>query len=403
MATYNTVYFDRLGRRRKERMDAVDPSMVRNTLSTRGCFISSIELHTARRYRHDKLRVPRQQLLMALQAIKLLIKAGAKIDRAMRVAVEQSPPGKLRYVLTTIAEGTEGGDFAAAFEQFPNVFPETVVELLKASQIVGDLENGLGQVCIYYTRIEQIRRNVLKGLFLPVIGSVALCAAITVIFGFTIPQYKKVFLEMMTVSDLPWITRFFFNISDILVGHPTFIILMLVSAVVVMKQLLKMKRVQAVLTHFAKKIPLIGSAMMATALAKLSITYADLTKAGFKTIEVLQIVSRVVGDIEVRNAIIRIRETILNNSAVGASFAKEKAVFPPEFLTAVAIGENDLFTIFETLGKHYELESTNKIDIAVSALEPAMAALLGGFALLSGLAIVLPSVFLIMKLSGGSH
>jgi type II secretory pathway component PulF len=400
MATYEATYITRRGRRRVERMDAVDPSMVRQTLLAQGCWISSIKLHTARRYRHDKIKVSRKQLLMALQALKLLIKSGAKIDRAIRVAVEQTPPGKLRYVLTTIAEGTEGGDFAASFEQFKQVFPETVVEILKANQTAGDLENGLSKVCDYYHRLEEIRGNVMKGLFVPAIGFIAFLVAFAVIFGFTIPSYKKVFVEIMPESEMPLLTRVFFHISGFVVAHPTFVILAFFGSIVGIWHGLKLPSVQALFVRIAKKVPLVGPAMMATALAKLSYTYADLTRAGFKTIMVLDVCSRVVGHIEVSRALLRIRASILKNASVGESFAKENKVLPPEFITAVSIGENDLLMIFETLGEHYAQESKSRIDMAIAALEPAMAAMLGVFALMAGAAIILPVTALVQKLGG---
>lgn len=390
----------RRGNRRVELLDAVDAQQVRDTLRGRGCWVSSVKPHTRSRYKHSTLRVPTKQLLMSLEALKLLVSSGAKIDRALRVAVEQAPAGRLRYVLASIAEGTVGGNFAASFEQFPNVFPEPVIEILKANQASGDIEMGLKHVCEYYQEWEGIRANVKRGAFMPIIGLITFLAAFTVIFGVTMPMFKKTFIEIIPYPSLPGLTKVFFKVSDVFTGHLTFILVSLFVVGWGGRMLLRIRQVRALITRVARRLPIIGPAMRSTALARLCITYKNLSANGLKTLGILEICSRVVGDESVRAALLRVRQALLDNKAeqIGDAFVKENKVFPPEFLTAVSIAQSNLPEIFGKLADYYSSESKKRIDFAIATLEPLMTLIIGAFALSAGAALILPITQLINKM-----
>jgi len=329
---------------------------------------------------------------MSLEALKLLVSSGSKIDRALRVAVEQAPPGKLRYVLATIAEETVGGNFAASFGQFPNVFPEAVIEILKANQATGDIEEGLKQACKYYQGMEDIRSNAARGLFIPAIGFTAFAAAFCTIFGFTLPRFKIAFQEITPIDKMPGLSQMLFAISDFFVAHVTFIILSIVLFVWGGRLLLQQRRVRRVLMKGARRVPIVGPAMRATALARLCITYSNLAKNGFKTIGILEICARVVSDPILADAITRVRNAILENvvTEVGEGFTKEGKAFPPEFLTAVSIAQNNLPKIFKKLARYYKREAEKKTDMAVRAIEPAMTVFLFVFVVIAGAGLILP-------------
>lgn len=404
MPTFLADYVTKGGRRVRERIDAIDAASVEEFVRAQrnGWFISAEE--GGARYRNKALRVGSKGLLMALEAVTLIIEAGATIDVAMRASVTRVPQGKLRYLLSHIARRIEEtGEVAEAFSQFPKVFPQTVIGLIRAHEEGGSLAKGFSEVCEYYREMEAIRGDVARGLFIPIVGILTAIASGAVIFGFTLPRYKKFVTEMIGNQQLNPLSATFFAISDFITQHPTLCIAILVLLPIVGWQMSRYGWVRLIVYRAATRVPVIGRALEAIALARLCKTYSALAKHGFRALDAFEMCERVVGHEVVSRGIKAVREHVRNNSGIGEAFAlanKETRAFPHEFVTAVSLAEGNLVVIFHKMGEFYAREAKVRINIAISALEPTMVVLLGGFALLAGLAIMLPILNLIGRLSG---
>lgn len=400
MPTFVLDFVNRNGRRTTQRIDAIDEASaelyVKETLG--GYHIGAKE--TGSRYRNHKLKVPRKRLSMALEAVTLLIEAGATVDVAFRAVVTRVPPGKLRYMMSHIARHLEArGEVGAALAQFPQVFTPAVVGVVTANERGGTLPEGFAEICNYFRGLEEVRGDVLKGLFIPAIGLIAGVGCAGVIFGFTLPRFKKFVQEMVGLENLNPLSKFYFDTSDFVVAHPILCVSAVFLAPFFVWWLWGRTFFRRFVFKVANRLPMIGRALEAVGLARLCTTYSTLSKSKFLPLETIEMCKAVVGHELLAQGLEKVRVGVLDNRGVGESFQKAKE-FPHEFSTAIALAEHNLTAIFKKLGVFYTRESKTRINLAISAIEPTMVVLLGLFALSAGLAIILPVTTVINKLSG---
>jgi type II secretory pathway component PulF len=379
--------------------------MARAYVNEAGGSLISIREATTARYKNSTLRVKLGGLLMALEAIALLVSTGITIDKAMRVSANRVPPGKLRHLFSTITQKIEeNGNIPEAFAIFPNVFPGRIISLLRAYVDGGALDKGLYEICDYFTQMVDIRANIKQGLMIPVISLVGGLVTGSIIFGFTIPNFKKFVAAMMPWDKLPWISKFFFGISDIVVNHPFLLLSIIIGIPLAGFGLFRIRSIKTFIYRHAFHLPILGSAMRASALARFCATFSILAENGIRPVPSIEMSASAAGEENiVSSTAMRISAAVQNAkyNSIGEAFEKEDEgdkAFPYEFKTAIIMGEDKLPEIFKKMTAFHTKDAKRKTEQAVQMMTPASAICIGGFALLAVFSIMLPIVSIIRVL-----
>ncbi len=397
MPSYAVQYVDRRAVTRREVIDAIDVAMVREIIRGRqGSLIGEISEVGMHRYKPAKLRVKPKLLLVSLESLSLLLANGVTIDKAMRATVGRLNPGPLRFLFSSLTREVENGSqLAKAMEAFPRIFPEAVFGLIKAYESSGSLDRGLEKVAEYFARIEELRGNVARGLMVPIAGICFAFAAVSLILLFTVPKFKDLLLDRIPFKDLPILTQYFFNVSDFYRNYPVVVFGGMIALFFAFRYALRMDGFQKAVTRLALRLPVLGKALLASALARFCTTYVALSQVGFGSIDILEIGARSVGNPVVRDGLERARRAILNSDSIADAFKKQSDVFPPDFVAATSISVDNLPAILGRMGDYYAKEAKNGMAAAIALIEPMMAAFLGLIAMAVGLALFLPIITLI--------
>ena len=157
----------------------------------------------------------RSQLVLSTRQLATLVKAGMPLLRALRTVSDQLDPGPLRDVFAMISSDVESGvKFSEALQRYPKWFPSFYVNMVRAGEVGGLLDEILKRLAELLERQARLRERVKSALMYPAFVMIAAVGILVILMTFVVPTFLGMFTELG--SSLPLPTR-------ILVGVSTFL------------------------------------------------------------------------------------------------------------------------------------------------------------------------------------
>jgi type II secretory pathway component PulF len=391
MPRFHARYIARNGRRRTVRLDAVDlASLSAHIETTRNAYVVDIRRIAGKMGASSRARIPGSILLAALDSLELMLVSGVRINTALRTLAECAPPGVARGLWTDVVRLIEEtGSFGESLRHFPRVFNESMVGIIVAHEAVGRLAEGVRHVRDYLAQMQEIRRESVRGLAYPALVVAASLASSLVLCIFTLPRFAKM-LRDIGVTRTNRITRFFFGLSEFVVGHPWIAAFLFILPVLAGYAALR-PRFRPSLDTLLLRLPIVRKAVEALSMARICITYRALSESGVRVIEALEFCAVVAGNAVYSRGIGRVISSVRENSSVGGGF-ECAGVFAPEAVLAIKSGEGALPQVFGRLADYYTTESRYRVALSLRLIEPVMLVLVLGWVFGVTLAVFLPVV-----------
>ena len=125
--------------------------------------------------------------------LALLLKAGARLDRALELLAADADMGRLRPTVAAVQSSILAGEsFADALSQHPLVFPPVYVALVRVGEASGTLEKILHVLATDRSRAETLRRKVTDALRYPAFLLFAASCVLVFFLMFVLPQFGSV-------------------------------------------------------------------------------------------------------------------------------------------------------------------------------------------------------------------
>lgn len=137
--------------------------------------------------------VKRADLLSFIKDLATLLGAELTIDRALRLAIRQSPRSLTGTLETVLADVLAGQPLSRAFARHPKAFPREVVEVTAAGELTGTLGKVLTDLTVSLTRAEMIRRTVVSALIYPSLLLVMALGIVGLVVGVLVPSLAPLF------------------------------------------------------------------------------------------------------------------------------------------------------------------------------------------------------------------
>src|SRR3990167_7001441 len=175
-------------------------------------------------------RSGRPQLVLSTRQLATLVKAGMPLLRALRTVSDQLDPGPLRDVFASVAVDVESGvKFSEALARYPKWFPPFYVNMVRAGEVGGLLDEILKRLAELLERQSRLRDRVRGALMYPAFVMVAAVGILAVLMAFVVPTFLGMFTELG--SSLPLPTRILVAACDAIRGWWGALLLALVGLV----------------------------------------------------------------------------------------------------------------------------------------------------------------------------
>jgi type IV pilus assembly protein PilC len=328
-----------------------------------------------------------KDLTIMSRQLATMMSAGLALMRALTILSEQIENPKLRRTIDAVRRDVEAGlSLSEAIARHETVFPALFINLVRAGETGGFLDEALNSVADNYEKEVKLRGTIKSALTYPI---VVLCMAILGMTGmiiFIVPIFKDMFEGLG--GQLPLPTQFLVVLSETaVVWLPVATIALLVFAVWWRANKHKTE-VRAFVDPLRLKAPVFGDLATKIALARFTRNFGTMVKSGVPILQALTIVGATSGNYVIEKAIQNVQESVRLGRTIAAPLADEP-IFPSMVTQMISVGEDSgsLEAMLEKISDFYDAEVESTTEQLTSLIEPLMIAVLG--VLLGGMIVAL--------------
>ncbi len=356
------------------------------------------------------VKVKPKLLTAFTRQLSTLQDAGLPLLRSLQILESQMKPGLLKNTLIEVVEDVEGGSsLSDAFAKQPRAFNTLYVKMVHAGEIGGVLDIILQRLSEFMEKSERLKRRI-KGAMIYPIGVVLFAILIvTFIMWFIVPKFEEIFLDFGVA--LPMITTKLIETSRWVAGSSpgqsvpgAFVIFgVLITLPIFWKLIRKAGPGRAATDWMLLKIPVLGTLIKKTVIARFTRTLGTLISAGVPILEAVTITAETSGNAVFHKALMKVHDSIRE----GETFAvplRESKTCDAIVVNMIDVGEEtgEMDTMLMKIADNYDEEVDVAVSALVSLLEPVMVIVIGVMVGTIVVAMFLPLVAMIESLQGGS-
>ncbi len=395
MALYAYKAFSSGGAKVAGTVDAASAGMARELLQQKGMYPVSIELATSA-YAGDswwkKLFTPKVTLkekILFTKQFAILLKSGVPMLQSLDMLADQFQGSLHRIIISLKDTVKEGESLAYGMKQYPQVFENIYVQLVRAGEASGKLELILERLTAYFSRQEEVHKKIKDALFMPMVNLVMIGIAVVGLVVFVVPTFQAMFEGQGAQLPLP--TRILAGFSAFLSTYYILIAGVLIAVVIAFKAWRQTPSGSLLIDKLKLKIPVVSQFTRLGAIVQFAKTLGLLIESGVNLSEALSIVANVVDNQVLRNTLEEAREKIIKQGRI-SQYLKQTGIFPPLAIYLIATGEESgkLDSMLTMVGDIYErdlMDFANTLTDLLNPLIMAIMALVVGFIVI---AIALP-------------
>ena len=326
-----------------------------------------------------KKKIKSEDVVIFSKQFATMVKAGLPILQVLSMLRDQLENPSLKEVIEDIRKKLEGGvTLSTCFNNYPKLFDNVYVNLIKAGEASGKLDVFLLKIVDSLEKKEKIKKKIKGALMYP---GIMFSVAITV-SAFMLVKVVPVFAKMYDGMgiELPKATAVIMGMSDFLRGTGGMVLfLCLIIGFFVFRYLTtKNATIQYKWHKQVLKLPVFGDMILKSLLARISLILGNLSAAGVNLLESLEIAKSVSNNVVVTEALENVKKGVFSGDTLTKLFLKEP-LFPPTFSQLISVGEQtgQLDEMFNSVASYYEEEFDSSVDNMSSLIEPIMIVFMG--------------------------
>ena len=368
---------DRQGRITKGESSGISQAMVKAQLRKQGVVPKMVKKKPKPLFTRQQAINPVDVAIFTRQ-LATMMKAGVPMVQSFDIVAEGLDNHTMSELVTEVKnEVASGTSFAQSISKHPKYFDELFCNLVASGEQSGTLETMLDRTATYKEKTEALKAKIKKATTYPIAVLVIATIVTGILLVKVIPSFAESFANFG--SELPAFTLLVVSLSETVQEWWLYIIIGIIAAIYIFKEARQRSPVVAMaVDRIALKLPIVGSIVFNSIIARFSRTLSTTFAAGVPLVDALDAVSGTAGNIIYANAIKRIRDDVTTGQQLFVSI-RATNLFPNMLLQMVSIGEQSgaLDDMLEKVAIHYENEVDNAVDNLTALLEPIIMSFLG--------------------------
>jgi len=346
-------------------------------------------------------RVKTKELMVFTRQLATLVDAGLPLVRSMQVLEKQEKNQMLKKALGEMADSIQSGStFAEALAQHPKIYNKLYVNMAKAGEVGGVLDQVLVRLAEFMEKAQKIKNKVVGAMMYPMVVMIMALGILTFLMIVIIPKFKEIFSELLEGQALPGLTQFVMGASELMTKRLPFLIIGVGGFIFLLKIAAKTPKGALMLDHIKLKMPVFGNLVRKTVVGRFTRTLGTLMASGVPVLQALNIVRDTAGNEVVAKAVNQIHDAVKEGENMAPPI-EASGVFPPMVVSMVQVGEEtgELPEMLMKIADSYDDEVDNAVAGLTSVIEPLLIVFL---ALVVGtivIALFLPLISIIGNLS----
>lgn len=377
MPVYRYVAKETTGKTVRGILEYSDRALLIDALRKKGLVIVSITETAKRQVIFSSGKVKLDEIVIFSRQLATMVDSGIPLVQGLDILCEQIEKPHFKNVILKVRDDIEtGSSLSDALSKHPAVFSPLYINMVKAGESSGALDDILDRLATYLEKVNMLQRKVKSSLIYPAVV-VTMAVLITLVMLIkVIPTFKGIFA--MLGGTLPLPTRILILISDTIRQMFLYVASGVAVCVFALRRYIKTPQGKYVCDTLMLRMPVLGQLFRKVAVAKFTRTLATLVKSGVPILMSLEIVGKTSGNSVIERAVDGVRTGIKEGENIAGPLAKSGA-FPPMVVRMINVGEEtgQLEKMLSKIADFYDDQVDSAVSGLTSLIEPLIIAFLG--------------------------
>lgn len=316
--------------------------------------------------------------VMLVRNLWVMIGAGLSIVKSLDILSMQFKNKKLKNALIGIREKiNKGNNFSDSLAEYPDIFSELFLNMVKIGEESGTLENVFEVLCLQMEREHELKSKIRNAMIYPSIILLTMFGIGALIVVVVLPRLRE-FFEGMNV-ELPIYTTILLDFGTFAQNNWYYLILVPIFLVIFILLALRTKTGKWAKDTLLLKVPIISSLVKKSNSALFIRSLSSLITSGVPLTRSLEIISKTVDNFYFKKAIFESIEKIKKGEKLSSALKTHQVLFPFGTIEMMEVGEETgkTSTILKKLAEFYEQEVISAAENLSVAIEPVLILALG--------------------------
>ena len=298
----------------------------------------------------------------------------------------KSDKGNLKVVIGNIYELVQkGNSLSDALVKQGKAFPPMMINMVKAGEMSGDLDNALNKLADHFDKDLKLRNQIKSAMRYPKTLALITVGVVILLVTLVLPKMTQ------GMTNVPALTKFLLDLSDWIKHYWYYVIIGVVVLYIAVPMIKNIPQVRFALDKLKCTFPKVGKLMRMVYTARFARNLATLYEGGIQLIDAITMSTQIVGNkyIEkcMEDALVRVRKGETMSKAIGAV-----GVFDPLLTSMLYVGEESgvLSEVLTRVADYFDEESNNATKALTSMLEPMMMVIMAGVIGMILMAVLMP-------------
>ena len=347
-------------------------------------------------------KVKPDEVTIMTRQLATLIVAGLPLLRALELIHRQERNPVFKEILSNIAESvSQGNNLSEALQSHPKVFDRLYVNMIKAGEAGGVLDKVLDRLAKFREKAQRIQKKVKSAMVYPGVVVTVAVVIVYILMVKVVPSFQKLLDGQKT--QMPPLTQFVVGISKALTEFWYVTPFVIFGIYFFLKTWLATEKGKAIFDRIIFNLPKIGGFVQIVSVSRFARTFGTLMSSGVPILQAITITRDTLDNVVIANSLERVHDRVRDGEPLSVPL-EQTGVFPQMVTSMIQVGEEtgQLPEMLNRVADIYDEEVDNAVTALTSIIEPVLIVFLAVVVGAIVLAMFLPLIALITKMTGGA-
>src|SRR6266550_320679 len=326
------------------------------------------------KFQITKEKLPQGELMHFSRQLSAFVRAGIP---PIEVIEEEADDKTLRMVLQGVRESLITGEtFSDALRPYETLFPKFYVDMVRAAELTGSLDDVLRELAGYIKRDLEARNKIKSALVYPIVVLFMAIGTVIVLSTFVLPRFKTFFQGFHATLPLP--TRMLISFTDFVSKDWIYIIGVLFLVIAIPMALVRTRKGRRTKDRLVLRIPILGQVILFAIVERFCRLLATMMHAGVPLPEAMGVLGDATKNVVFQEGLADVHGAMMRGEGLARPMSNTK-LFPGAVIQMIKVGENTgtLNEQLEVGSDYYGQELEYKIQRLTALFEPAVIIFMG--------------------------
>ncbi len=343
-------------------------------------------------------RISKKNIKDFFDQLSFMLKTNLPMNNALLILRDSGVDKKIKYISRLVVQNTQKGDPLNIALQKTDLFDTSAIMQIKAGEESGNVPKALIELTKQYERDIEFMGKIKNAMTYPVLILIVMSIVLYVLLTMVVPSISNTLISLG--GELPTITKIVIFISNTLTKATPFIIVGIIVAVVLFRQMMKNEQFSLKLDELKLNIPIAGDVITKIEISRLCRNLSVILNAGIALVPSLSITQTAIKNRSIKNAVKKAGKLVEIKGAQLSTALSLTGAFPDMIIQHIEVGVNagKVTDILDKISTQYEKEVDNSIKKITGLMEPIMIVVVGLIAGTVVIAMFLPMLSLLDSL-----